>query len=441
MTIAGASEKITGLFFDKGGAIFNIKHPDFGAVGDGVTDDTAAINACYAAIPDGGTMLIPVGAFRFTSKLSFNRSVNIFGLGPGSALVPDLSSTSVDGVVINDTSSALLYRVRLDNFAILSNNTNSCRDSFVCNRLNVSEVNVHVKAKATRYGTRLNGCLLSRFRIVSSVNFTYPYSAGMSALDSLRIQKDTVNGYGCNGNDIEVRIEGGYNGVWIEDQTSQGNMRISGVVEGATATGATRGLYAKGCLGLDIEAFHCESNNGGIEFDTCISSQIDGGTQCIPSGAAGTITITNSTNIFLGTVYCDSLSVDTLSRRVHTGGGFLYGASGGVITDPSHMVLQRTGTLEGVTASTPSGTPVTLLDMSLRGGGRYTVTAYIRNGGVAYMAIADFVYDGTNAARVTGTNASLMTTTLAGSSSIQATQSSGTNQAVAFSILFTPAPS
>jgi hypothetical protein len=38
----------------------------FGARGDGVADDTAAIRAAIAAVPDGGTVLIPAGTFRVT---------------------------------------------------------------------------------------------------------------------------------------------------------------------------------------------------------------------------------------------------------------------------------------------------------------------------------------------------------------------------------------
>ena len=52
-TIAGSTEKFPGLFYDKGGAVFHVRHPEFGAVGNGVTDDTAAIEAADAAACDG----------------------------------------------------------------------------------------------------------------------------------------------------------------------------------------------------------------------------------------------------------------------------------------------------------------------------------------------------------------------------------------------------
>lgn len=51
----------SGRWFDAGGAIYNVMHPDFGAVGNGTTDDTAAIILAIAAaaLDGGGIVFFP----------------------------------------------------------------------------------------------------------------------------------------------------------------------------------------------------------------------------------------------------------------------------------------------------------------------------------------------------------------------------------------------
>ncbi len=50
----------SGMILDRSGAVINVKHPDFGAIGDGMTDDRAAIQAAVnAATSSGGTVLFP----------------------------------------------------------------------------------------------------------------------------------------------------------------------------------------------------------------------------------------------------------------------------------------------------------------------------------------------------------------------------------------------
>jgi len=55
---------------------------DFGAVGDGVTDDTAAIQAAHDALPTyGGEIVVPYGSYLFSSTLAFTKIVKVKGVG------------------------------------------------------------------------------------------------------------------------------------------------------------------------------------------------------------------------------------------------------------------------------------------------------------------------------------------------------------------------
>ena len=55
---------------------------DYGAVGDGVTDDTAAIQATLDALPSaGGEVIVPAGQYKVTASLIANKRVRLVGVG------------------------------------------------------------------------------------------------------------------------------------------------------------------------------------------------------------------------------------------------------------------------------------------------------------------------------------------------------------------------
>ena len=54
---------------------------DFGAVGDGVTDDTAAIQDAIDAFPNGVTIYFPRGTYRVTAQIVVNTKVSLLGDG------------------------------------------------------------------------------------------------------------------------------------------------------------------------------------------------------------------------------------------------------------------------------------------------------------------------------------------------------------------------
>lgn len=75
---------------DRFGDVYNVK--DYGAVGDGVADDTTKIqNAANACISNGGILYFPNGTYKITSTITFDatsqKGIRIIGSGGGNAAV------------------------------------------------------------------------------------------------------------------------------------------------------------------------------------------------------------------------------------------------------------------------------------------------------------------------------------------------------------------
>jgi hypothetical protein len=82
---------------------------DFGAVGDGVTDDTVAIQAAIAALPvDGGDLIFPPGQYLFSTKITVSKKVRLIGSGgtaeslaaTGATVLIKSASLLDDGIVL-----------------------------------------------------------------------------------------------------------------------------------------------------------------------------------------------------------------------------------------------------------------------------------------------------------------------------------------------------
>jgi hypothetical protein len=77
-TVTGAKTFNAGTLLDKGTQVFNVKA--YGALGDGTTDDTAAIQAAIDAAGFGGTVFFPRGRYLF-STLALNHGQHLLGSG------------------------------------------------------------------------------------------------------------------------------------------------------------------------------------------------------------------------------------------------------------------------------------------------------------------------------------------------------------------------
>jgi polygalacturonase len=78
---------------------------DFGAVGDGVTDDTAAIQSAVTALPSGATLLFPPGTYKLTASVLLAGKTNITLLGYGTTI--QCGASRIESYFNIDSSSAI----------------------------------------------------------------------------------------------------------------------------------------------------------------------------------------------------------------------------------------------------------------------------------------------------------------------------------------------
>jgi hypothetical protein len=104
------------------GAVVNIK--DYGAVGDGIADDTAAIQAAIDSGAGGLSVFIAPGTYKITNTIYLRRNkVRLFGAGPGVSMIQFVNSAG--GIAFsgdtNKTASLLTYSsCALEDFEVIS---------------------------------------------------------------------------------------------------------------------------------------------------------------------------------------------------------------------------------------------------------------------------------------------------------------------------------
>jgi hypothetical protein len=103
------------------GAVANVL--DFGATGDGVTNDTAAFTAAIAALTRGQTLYIPKGTYVVTSTLTINKSINIVGESKFDSIIYATGFVTDQTILdFTGTTGARIQDLRMENVSFWSNN-------------------------------------------------------------------------------------------------------------------------------------------------------------------------------------------------------------------------------------------------------------------------------------------------------------------------------
>lgn len=117
---------------NKAAFFLNIK--DYGAIGDGSTDDTAAIQAAINALPaSGGCVFVPPGTYSISSSLSLSEGAELCGTGSGSILQVRSSALGIDVVKIGNGSGTLSFAA-VRHLKITSNGQKTAGSAIVLNK-------------------------------------------------------------------------------------------------------------------------------------------------------------------------------------------------------------------------------------------------------------------------------------------------------------------
>ncbi|HVX42611.1 MAG TPA: glycosyl hydrolase family 28-related protein [Mycobacteriales bacterium] len=203
---------------------------DFGAQGDGATDDTAAIQAAIAAAADagGGIVLLPAGTYAIGGTLQIRSSnIGIQGVGMASQLM----ATAADGDMIyagRDESGPAVQNVFFEHFAMRASAPKTSGAAIFCEF--AERFRIHdVKAAPQEVASNLYDGFVFRYYdtcVISAVSITaahtglmfygrpdQSYGAGLWLNGGSRV-------LGC---ETGVHIAGSSGGIAFEDVDIIGN--------------------------------------------------------------------------------------------------------------------------------------------------------------------------------------------------------------------------
>lgn len=131
-----------------GGILFNVK--EYGAKGDGVKDDTAAIQAAINAAPSGGCVFLPPGTYLISGTLTINTSIRFCGFGVTTTIVT--SSPTLDMISVTQ------WMVEIDHLTLNSSVTRTA--GYAINHATGSNLRAHDMFINGQYiAVQLNGIL------------------------------------------------------------------------------------------------------------------------------------------------------------------------------------------------------------------------------------------------------------------------------------------
>lgn len=227
---------------------------NFGAVGDGTTDDTTAIQAAFdrVATRGGGWVFGPKGTYKLTSAISITTAgVNFFGAGRGICVFKNFGTTT-NAFTINISGDS---KMELRDFSITANTTSSGAGITFTSGTNPKLQNIGIGLHRTGIGGTVAGAVYRDMHIDSTDDNAAAVGVTLGARSRLiasEVVSGTTNGTGVVASGSDSRVVDSYVTKFATGVTASGtNAQVNNCyIASAGTTGITlsgTNAQAKGC--------------------------------------------------------------------------------------------------------------------------------------------------------------------------------------------------
>ena len=252
---------------------------DFGAVGDGATDDTTALqNAINAAELVNGSVYLPSGTYKITAGLVVDQTIRIYGETTEGSII---SNETNDVVAITiDSATRDADRCVLENFRI--NHKAATKYAIIVGNAPFAYLqNIRIECSLEGYGGVLFG---------DEVTPLAAKGAYLSTMRHCRVWRFTNTG-------VRVNSQGS---LWHFDQCHMSSTEANSVALLISKEGVlvTLGQYGSGAGGIPIHAYNYAGTAPGPTIDGCVFEKpVDAGDYGIVVDGAGSFVGTKIQNI------------------------------------------------------------------------------------------------------------------------------------------------
>lgn len=224
---------------------------DFGAVGDGVTDDTDAIQAALDALKNNQTLLFPIGNYKATAPLVMAPGKSWQSLVGGSPATGSggsngtLSSITFSGLPANAVAITPNTYATVENLGIFGPGFSSA-NTFTCIATDAKEINIqNCTIQLWNAGISIKRCYYSR---LGNVNFRFNNN------DLIIEQNYTLSGINLS-----------FNGMPIAGQTYRTPVTLNAGGNIQLVGGSIEGYY--GAHGIKFAGNSCYADLTGVYFE------------------------------------------------------------------------------------------------------------------------------------------------------------------------------